>query len=64
MSVTVRVGDDRADVADLFCQRFRCETRLDSYARQFAGSGAAARTLRLAATARGPHISRGPVITI
>jgi CheY-like chemotaxis protein len=42
MSVSILVVDDEADVADLFRQRFRRETRQGTYVMHFAASGAEA----------------------
>jgi two-component system, response regulator, stage 0 sporulation protein F len=42
MSVSILVVDDEADVAELFRQRFRRETRQGSYVMHFAASGAEA----------------------
>jgi CheY-like chemotaxis protein len=39
MSVTILVVDDEPDVADLFRQRFRRETRQGTYVMHFAASG-------------------------
>src|SRR3954471_4624404 len=39
MSVSILVVDDEPDVADLFRQRFRRETRQGTYVMHFAGSG-------------------------
>ena len=39
MSVSILVVDDEADVADLFRQRFRRETRQGTYVMHFAASG-------------------------
>ena len=39
MSVSILVVDDEPDVAELFRQRFRRETRQGSYVMHFAGSG-------------------------
>ena len=39
MSVSILVVDDEPDVADLFKQRFRRETRAGTYVMHFAGSG-------------------------
>jgi CheY-like chemotaxis protein len=39
MSVSILVVDDEPDVADLFKQRFRRETREGTYVMHFAGSG-------------------------
>ena len=39
MSVSILVVDDEPDVADLFRQRFRRETRQGKYVMHFAGSG-------------------------
>ena len=39
MSVSILVVDDEPDVADLFRQRFRRETRQGKYVIHFAGSG-------------------------
>ena len=39
MSVSILVVDDEPDVADLFRQRFRRETRDGTYVMHFAGSG-------------------------
>jgi CheY-like chemotaxis protein len=39
MSVSILVVDDEPDVADLFRQRFRHETRLGKYVMHFAASG-------------------------
>ena len=42
MSVSILVVDDEPDVAELFRQRFRRETRQGTYVMHFAGSGQAA----------------------
>ena len=42
MSVSILVVDDEPDVAELFRQRFRRETRQGTYVMHFAGSGAEA----------------------
>ena len=42
MSVSILVVDDEADVAELFRQRFRRESRQGTYVMHFAGSGEAA----------------------
>jgi len=42
MSVSILVVDDEADVAELFRQRFRRETRQGTYVMHFANSGEAA----------------------
>jgi CheY-like chemotaxis protein len=42
MTVSILVVDDEPDVADLFRQRFRRETREGTYVMHFAGSGEAA----------------------
>lgn len=42
MGVSILVVDDEPDVAELFRQRFRRETRQDIYVMHFAGSGEAA----------------------
>ena len=42
MSASILVVDDEADVAELFRQRFRRETRQGSYVMHFAASGAEA----------------------
>ena len=42
MSVSILVVDDEPDVAELFRQRFRRETRQGTYVLHFAGSGEAA----------------------
>ena len=42
MSVSILVMDDEPDVADLFRQRFRRETRQGKYVMHFAASGAEA----------------------
>ena len=42
MSVSILVVDDEPDVADLFRQRFRRETRDGTYVMHFANSGEAA----------------------
>src|SRR4051812_49824904 len=42
MSVSILVVDDEPDVAELFRQRFRRETRQGSYVMHFAASGAEA----------------------
>jgi CheY-like chemotaxis protein len=42
MSVSILVVDDEPDVADLFRQRFRRETRQGTYVMHFAASGAEA----------------------
>jgi CheY-like chemotaxis protein len=42
MSVSILVVDDEPDVADLFRQRFRCETRQGKYVLHYATSGAEA----------------------
>ena len=39
MSVSILVVDDEPDVAELFRQRFRRETRQGTYVMHFAGSG-------------------------
>src|SRR5467141_2872196 len=39
MSVSILVVDDEPDVADLFRQRFRCETRQGTYVIHYATSG-------------------------
>src|SRR3954452_24700637 len=39
MSVSILVVDDETDVADLFRQQFRRETRAGTYVMHFAGSG-------------------------
>jgi CheY-like chemotaxis protein len=39
MSVSILVVDDEADVAELFRQQFRRETRQGTYVMHFAGSG-------------------------
>jgi CheY-like chemotaxis protein len=39
MSVSIMVVDDEPDVAELFRQRFRHETRQGTYVMHFAGSG-------------------------
>ena len=39
MSVSILVDDDEPDVADLFRQRFRRETRQGTYVMHFAASG-------------------------
>ena len=39
MSVSILVVDDEPDVADLFRQRFRRETRQGTYVMHFAASG-------------------------
>jgi two-component system, response regulator, stage 0 sporulation protein F len=39
MSVSILIVDDEADVAELFRQRFRRETRMGTYVLHFAGSG-------------------------
>ena len=39
MSVSILVVDDEPDVADLFRQRFRRETRQGTYVMHFANSG-------------------------
>ena len=39
MSVSILVVDDGPDVAELFRQRFRRETRQGTYVMHFAGSG-------------------------
>jgi CheY-like chemotaxis protein len=39
MSVSILVVDDESDVAELFRQRFRRETRQGTYVMHFAGSG-------------------------
>jgi CheY-like chemotaxis protein len=39
MSVSILVVDDEPDVADLFRQRFRRETRQGTYVLHFAASG-------------------------
>ena len=39
MSVSILVVDDEPDVADLFRQQFRRETRQGTYVMHFAGSG-------------------------
>lgn len=39
MSVSILVVDDEPDVAELFRQRFRRETRQGKYVMHFAGSG-------------------------
>jgi len=39
MSVSILVVDDEPDVAELFRQRFRRETRQGTYVMRFAGSG-------------------------
>jgi CheY-like chemotaxis protein len=56
MSVSILVVDDEPDVADLFRQRFRRETRQGKYVMHFAGSGAEALD-RLAGKFT-PHSSR------
>ncbi|HEX2682154.1 MAG TPA: response regulator [Candidatus Dormibacteraeota bacterium] len=42
MSLSILVVDDEPDVAELFRQRFRRETRQGTYVMHFAGSGAEA----------------------
>src|SRR3954469_7698933 len=42
MTVSILVVDDEPDVADLFRQQFRRETRLGTYVMHFADSGEAA----------------------
>jgi CheY-like chemotaxis protein len=42
MTVSILVVDDEPDVADLFCQRFRRESREGTYVMHFAASGEAA----------------------
>jgi CheY-like chemotaxis protein len=42
MSVSILVDDDEPDVADLFRQRFRRETRQGTYVMHFTASGAEA----------------------
>jgi CheY-like chemotaxis protein len=42
MSVSILVVDDEPDVADLFRQRFRRETRQGTYVMHFAASGSEA----------------------
>jgi len=44
MSVSILVVDDETDVADLFRQRFRHETRAGTYVMHFASSGEEALT--------------------
>ena len=39
MSVSILIVDDEPDIAELFRQRFRRETRLGTYVLHFAGSG-------------------------
>jgi len=39
MSVSILVVDDETDVAELFRQQFRRETRQGTYVMHFAGSG-------------------------
>src|SRR5689334_8421896 len=46
MSVSILVVDDEPDVAELFRQQFRRETRQGTYARQFAESGEKAMNMR------------------
>ena len=49
MSVSILVVDDEPDVAELFRQRFRRETRQGTYVMHFAGSGEQALDLLLLA---------------